>query len=118
LPKRWDEAIPLGQMEIGCIGVAKNDKLRFLLTGADCGMKDWQSIFKFNSNGGSRLQNQYDTVQKLGDAPYEAYPYPTKLCRCAIEFHYCIFGKSVSFPLDVRALKQSGRAGTACLCQC
>ena len=105
LPKRWDEAIPLGNGMIGALVWQKNDKLRFSLDRADL----WDerpaidlSTFNFKWVQQQVAKKQYDTVQKLGDAPYEAYPYPTKLPAGAIEFDVTSFGKVKSSVLDVQ----------------
>lgn len=47
-------------------------------------------------------KRQYDTVQKLGDEPYEIYPAPTKIPGAALEFDTGKFRKVVSNELDIR----------------
>lgn len=47
-------------------------------------------------------KRQYDTVQKLGDEPYEIYPAPTKIPGAALEFDAGKFRKVVSNELDIR----------------
>lgn len=53
---------------------------------------------------GSRTgkEEQYDTVQKLGDEPYEKYAAPTKIPGVALEFDLAKFGKVVSNELDIK----------------
>ncbi len=104
LPKRWDEAIPLGNGMLGALVWQKDDKLRFSLDRADL----WDerpaidfSKFNFKWVQQQVAKKQYDTVQKLGDVPYEAYPYPTKLPAGAIEFDIASFGKVKGSMLDV-----------------
>jgi alpha-L-fucosidase 2 len=46
--------------------------------------------------------NQYDSVQKIGDEPYEKYPAPTKIPGAAIEFDLKRLGKVVSNELDIK----------------
>ena len=104
LPKRWDEAIPLGNGMLGALIWQKGDKLRFSLDRADL----WDerpaidfSKFNFKWVEQQVAKKQYDTVQKLGDVPYEAYPYPTKLPAGALEFDMASFGKVKNSMLDV-----------------
>ncbi|KAA9036282.1 hypothetical protein FW778_18765 [Ginsengibacter hankyongi] len=104
LPKRWDEAIPLGNGMLGALVWQKNDKLRFSLDRAD--LWDERPVIDFSKFNFKWVQQQvakkqYDTVQKLGDVPYEAYPYPTKLPAGAIEFDMTSFGKIKTSMLDV-----------------
>jgi len=105
LPKRWDEAIPLGNGMLGALVWQKNDKLRFSLDRADLwDERQALDLSKFNFKWVQQqvAKKQYDTVQKLGDEPYEAYPYPTKLPAGAIEFDIASFGKVKSSVLDVQ----------------
>jgi alpha-L-fucosidase 2 len=104
LPKRWDEAIPLGNGMLGVLVWQKNDRLRFSLDRADL----WDErmamdLSKFNFKWVQQqvAKKQYDTVQQLGDAPYETFPYPTKLPAGAIEFDIASFGKVKTSMLDV-----------------
>lgn len=46
-------------------------------------------------------KGEYDTVQKLGDEPYEKYPAPSKIPGAAIEFDLATFGAVVSNELDI-----------------
>ncbi len=47
-------------------------------------------------------KGQYDTVQKLGDEPYEKYAAPTKIPGAALEFDLEKFGKIISNELDIK----------------
>src|SRR4029077_14266116 len=83
----------------------KENKLRFSLDRADL----WDerpamdmSKFNFAWVGEQVRKKQYDTVQKVGDNPYEAYPYPTKLPAGAIEFDISSFGKIKTSELDIK----------------
>lgn len=105
LPARWDEAIPLGNGMLGALIWQKENKLRFSLDRADL----WDerpaidlSKFNFKWVQEQVKKNQYDTVQKIGDEPYEAFPYPTKLPAGAIEFDIASFGKIKSSELDIK----------------
>jgi alpha-L-fucosidase 2 len=104
LAKRWDEAIPLGNGLIGALIWQKDDKLRMSLDRADL----WddrpmpeidQLTFKWVSE--KVKLNQYDSVQKSGDEPYEKYPAPTKIPGAALEFDMSSLGKVVSNELDI-----------------
>ncbi len=104
LPKIWDEAIPLGNGMLGALIWQKENKLRFSLDRADL----WDErpaldLSKFNFKWVQQqvAKNQYDTVHKLGDDPYEIYPYPTKLPAGAIEFDISSFGKVIKSELDI-----------------
>ena len=46
--------------------------------------------------------NQYDSVQKIGDEPYEKYPAPTKIPGAAIEFDLKKMGKVISNELNIK----------------
>lgn len=104
LPKRWDEAIPLGNGMIGALIWEKDNKLRLSLDRADLwDERPAMDLSKFNFKWVQQQvqKNQYDTVQKLGDVPYEAYPYPTKLPAGAIEFNISSFGKIIKCELNI-----------------
>ncbi|HVT83952.1 MAG TPA: DUF5703 domain-containing protein [Chitinophagaceae bacterium] len=104
LAKRWDEAIPLGNGLIGALIWQKDDKLRMSLDRVDL----WddrpmpeidQLTFKWVAE--KVKLNQYDSVQKIGDEPYEKYPAPTKIPGAALEFDMSSLGKVVSNELDI-----------------
>ncbi len=46
--------------------------------------------------------NQYDSVQKIGDEPYEKYAAPTKIPGAAIEINIASFGKIKTVSLDIK----------------
>jgi alpha-L-fucosidase 2 len=108
LAKRWDDAMPLGNGMLGALIWQKEGNLRISLDRAD--LWDERQVLdlrKFNFKWVKQQveKNQYDTVQKLGDEPYEASPYPTKIPAGALEFKIAAFGKVVSNTLDIsRAL--------------
>ncbi len=105
LAKRWDEAIPLGNGWLGALIWQKNDKLRISLDRADLWddrpMPDIDKL-KFKWVVEKVKLNQYDSVQKIGDEPYEKYPAPTKIPGAAIEFDLKKFGKVISNELDIK----------------
>jgi len=104
LATRWDEAIPLGNGWIGALIWKKEDKLRMSLDRVDLWddrpMPEIDKL-KFNWVVDQVKKNEYDTVQNLGDRPYEIYPAPTKIPGAAIEFPVKQFGKVISNELDI-----------------
>jgi alpha-L-fucosidase 2 len=105
LAARWDEAMPLGNGMLGALVWQKENKLHISFDRADL----WDerqaldlSAFNFKWVKEQLLKNQYDTVHKSGDDPYETYPYPTKLPAAALEFDIASFGKVVSNELDIK----------------
>ncbi|HEY6976037.1 MAG TPA: DUF5703 domain-containing protein, partial [Chitinophagaceae bacterium] len=104
LATRWDEAMPLGNGMMGVLVWQKNNMLRLSLDRADL----WDErkaldLSKFNFKWVTEhvLTNDYDTVHKLGDAPYDNIVYPTKLPAAAIEFDMSSLGNVVSNVLDI-----------------
>jgi alpha-L-fucosidase 2 len=104
LAKRWDDGMPLGNGMLGALIWQRGDKLHVSLDRADL----WDerpaldlSRFNFKWVQQQVAKNKYDTVQKLGDEPYEASPYPTKIPAGALEFDISSFGKVVSNVLDI-----------------
>ncbi len=105
LAKRWDEAIPLGNGWIGALIWQKKDKLRLSLDRVDLWddrpMPDIDKL-KFSWVVDQVKKGQYDTVQKLGDEPYEKYAAPTKIPGAALEFDIAKIGKVISNELDIQ----------------
>ncbi len=104
LPTRWDEAFPMGNGRIGLLVWQKNQRLRFSLDRAD--LWDERSTLSLGKNNfqwviGQVQKNQYDTVQRWGDVPYEAFSFPTKLPAAAIEFATDKLGKVKNAELDL-----------------
>ncbi len=104
LAKKWDEAMPMGNGMLGVLIWQKNNMLRLSLDRADL----WDErkaldLSKFNFKWVQQhvLKNNYDTVHKLGDEPYDNIVYPTKLPAAAIEFDITSFGKVISNVLDI-----------------
>ena len=104
LATRWDEAIPLGNGWLGALIWQKGDQLRISLDRVDLWddrpMPEIDQL-KFNWVIEKVKLNQYDSVQKLGDEPYEKYAAPTKIPGAAIEFDLSKIGKVVSNTLDI-----------------
>ena len=105
LAKRWDEAIPLGNGWLGALIWQRESKIRMSLDRIDLWddrpMPEIDKL-KFTWVVQQVKKGQYDTVQKLGDAPYEKYPAPTKLPGAALEFDLNAIGKVVSNELDIK----------------
>lgn len=104
LAKRWDEAIPLGNGWLGTLIWQKENKLRMSLDRVDLWddrpMPEIDKL-KFKWVVEKVKLNQYDSVQKIGDEPYEKYPAPTKIPGAAIEFDLNKIGKIKKVSLDI-----------------
>jgi len=104
LAKRWDDGIPLGNGWLGALVWKKENKLRLSLDRVDL----WDDRpmpgidkLRFKWVVEQVKKGQYDTVQKIGDEPYETYPAPTKIPGAALEFDLGKLGKVVSNTLDI-----------------
>ena len=104
LAAQWDEAMPLGNGMLGALVWQKGEHLRLSLDRADL----WDErkaldLSKFTFADVERWvqNNTYDSAHLLGDAPYDQYPYPTKLPAAAIEFDISKLGKTTSNILDI-----------------
>lgn len=104
LANKWDEAMPLGNGMLGALVWEKNQKLRLSLDRADL----WDErkaldISKLNFKWVEEqvINKNYAAVQKIGDAPYDTIPYPTKLPAAALEFDLSKLGKVRSNVLDI-----------------
>lgn len=105
LAKRWDEGIPLGNGWLGALIWQKGNKLRMSLDRVDL----WDdrpmpeiNKLKFSWVVAQVKEGKYDTVQKIGDKPYEKYPAPTKIPGAALEFDLPKLGKVISNELDIK----------------
>ena len=107
IPAQWDEALMLGNGFIGALIWEKDEKLRISLDRSDL----WDETFieDFNIPQFSYYwvyeqwkKNNYDTVQKLFDLPYEIYPTPTKIPCAAIEFDISDFGELEYAKIDIK----------------
>lgn len=105
LAKRWDEAIPLGNGWLGVLIWQKENKLRLSLDRVDLWddrpMPEIDKL-KFSWVIKKVELNQYDSVQKIGDEPYEKNAAPTKIPAAAIEFDLEKLGTVVSNKLDIK----------------
>lgn len=104
LAKRWDEGIPLGNGWLGALIWQKENKIRMSLDRVDLWddrpMPEIDKL-KFKWVVEKVKLNQYDSVQKIGDEPYEKYPAPTKIPGAAIEFDLDKIGKVKKVSLDI-----------------
>lgn len=104
LATRWDEAMFLGNGMLGALIWQKDNMLRLSLDRADLwDERKAMDLSKINFNWVYKhvLANDYDTVHKLGDAPYDNIVYPTKLPAASIEFNLSSFGNVISNVLDI-----------------
>jgi len=105
LAKRWDEAIPLGNGWLGALIWQKENKLRISLDRVDLWDDRPMPVIeklRFKWVKEQVQKGQYDTVQKIGDEPYEKFSAPTKIPGAALEFDLSKFGKVVSNELDIK----------------
>lgn len=105
LAVRWDEGIPLGNGWLGELIWKKGNNIRLSLDRVDL----WDDRpmpkidkLRFKWVVDQLKKNQYDTVHKVGDNPYDTYPAPTKIPGAALEFNCSSFGKVVSNVLDIK----------------
>lgn len=104
LAKRWDEGIPLGNGWLGALIWQRENKIRMSLDRADLWddrpMPEIHKL-KFKWVVEKVKLKQYDSVQKLGDEPYEKYPAPTRIPGAALEFDLDKIGKVKNVSLDI-----------------
>ena len=104
LAKSWDEGIPLGNGWLGALIWQKGNKLRMSLDRVDLWddrpMPEIDKL-KFSWVVEQVKKGEYDTVQKLGDHPYEKYAAPTKIPGAALEFDLHKLGKVKNVSLDI-----------------
>jgi alpha-L-fucosidase 2 len=104
MASRWDEGIPLGNGWLGALIWKKGNNIRLSLDRVDLWddrpMPDIDRL-RFKWIVDQVNKNKYDTVQKLGDEPYEKYAAPTKIPGAGLEFDCSAFGKIVSNKLDI-----------------
>ncbi len=104
LARRWDEGIPQGNGMLGSLVWQQHGHLRISLDRADL----WDerpaldmSKLTFAWVKQQVAKNDYDTVHRLGDDPYETIPYPTKIPAGALEFDVSSLGKVQQVKLDI-----------------
>lgn len=104
LAKRWDDGMPIGNGWLGALIWQKGERLRISLDRVDLWddrpMPEIHKL-KFDWVLKQVRKGEYDTVQKLGDEPYERYPAPTKIPGAALEFSLPRMGKVVSNELHI-----------------
>jgi alpha-L-fucosidase 2 len=105
LAQRWDEGMPMGNGLLGALVWKKDNRLRMSLDRVDLWddrpMPEIDQL-KFSWVIEKVKQDQYDSVQMLGDVPYEQNAAPTKIPGAALEFDLSRFGKVVSNELNIR----------------
>lgn len=104
LAKRWDAGMPLGNGMLGALVWQKNGHLRVSLDRADLwDERTAMDISKFNFKFVEQQlkKNEYDTIHKLGDWPYDNIAYPTKLPGGALEFDISKFAAVKKVSLDI-----------------
>lgn len=105
LPGRWDEALPLGNGQLGVLVWQKNGALRLSLDRADLWddrpMPDIDKL-TFDRVIQKVREGNYEEIQRLGDLPYETYPAPTKLPGAALEFNLRPVGAVQRAELDLK----------------
>ena len=104
LANRWDEAIPLGNGWLGALIWKKDTSVRISIDRVD--LWDDRPMLEIERLNFKWVAQQvkkgaYDTVQKVGDDPYEKFSAPTKIPGAAIEFNLSKFGKVVQNKLDI-----------------
>jgi alpha-L-fucosidase 2 len=106
LPGKWDEALPIGNGKMGALIWQKADKLRISLDHAE--LWDLRPMTGINTKGFNYKwvkqqldNNNYDTVQKIGDEPYEREAAPCKLPGAAFEFETGNWGNVLSSSLNI-----------------
>ncbi|GAO45617.1 glycosyl hydrolase family 95 catalytic domain-containing protein [Flavihumibacter petaseus] len=104
IPARWDEALPLGNGWMGALVWQKGDNLRLSLDHVD--LWDERPMPKIDQLKFSWVIDQvkkkdYDTVQSVGDVPYDNSPAPTKIPGAALEFNCSFLGKTATAELDI-----------------
>ncbi|MBV8253520.1 MAG: hypothetical protein JO154_13015 [Chitinophaga sp.] len=104
LATNWYDAMPLGNGMLGALVWQNNQYLRLSLDRADLwDDRPMPGMDKLTFSWVTKQVqlHQYDAVQALGDAPYEANPAPTKIPGAAIEFNIADLGNVVSNELDI-----------------
>lgn len=106
LATRWDEAIPLGNGQLGALIWKKDNTIRLSLDRAD--LWDERKAFEIEKHDFKWVQqqlqnNSYQEAQQWGDSPYDRSPYPTKLPAAAMIFDVAKFGNVVSNVLDLQS---------------
>lgn len=106
LAKTWDEAIPLGNGRLGTLIWNKADKIRFALDNSQLwderpmkGLHGPHFSYKWVEE--KWKADQYDSVQRALDYPYDHEPAPTKIPGAAIELPISLLGTKQTISLDL-----------------
>jgi alpha-L-fucosidase 2 len=104
LAMTWDEGIPLGNGMVGALIWMKGSSLRMSLDRAD--LWDLRPVaefagpeFRFAWVRDRVRKNDYEPVHRMGDAPYDRDPAPTKIPAAALEFDVSGLGEVESVRL-------------------
>ena len=107
LAQTWDEAIPLGNGELGALVWQKNGNLRLSLDRSDLwDLRPIESLskpeFSYSWVYEQVLKGDYTPVQQLFDVPYNQLPGPSKIPGAALEFDIAGLGavKNVQLKTD------------------
>ncbi len=97
LADRWDEAVPLGNGEVGVLVWQRDSALRFSLDRVDLWDLRPMPNFVGQKNVYQWIRKQwdhhtYDSVQRAFDDPYNLYPAPSKIPAGALEFDVSDWG--------------------------
>lgn len=106
LATTWDEGVPLGNAEVGCLVWQNNGKLRFSLDRSDLwDLRPMENIdfdkWKFQDVYEHWKNDNYKEVQNAFDVPYNQLPAPSKILGGALEFDIDALGKVKKVTLDV-----------------
>lgn len=107
LPKKWDQALPIGNGMLGALIWNKDGKLRFSLDQAELwderpmnGLHRKEFSYKWIQE--QVVKKDYKPVQDYFDWPYDHEPAPTKIPGGAVEFNMKNAGTVVSSELDIK----------------
>ncbi len=106
LASTWDEGVPLGNGAVGALVWRNGDALRMSLDRAD--LWDLRPVagfdgpeFRFAWVRKKVRENDYGPVHRMGDAPYDRDPAPTKIPAAALEFDVSGLGEVESVRLSL-----------------
>lgn len=107
LAQSWDEAIPLGNATLGALIWEKEGKLRFSLDRTDLwDLRNMENLdfekYDFNWVTEQWEANEYGTVQRQFDVPYDTLSGPSKIPGGALEFDISGLGEVESVKLDLQ----------------
>ncbi len=104
IPDRWDHGFPLGNGMIGVLVWQHEGMLRLSVDRADLwDLRPTAEIDRYTYKWAyqQRLKNDFDTVWKVADEPYDRDAAPTKIPGAAIEFDISKLGPVESATLDI-----------------